>query len=69
MWNQVHVRLLTERKPRAGSSYQSQAGKNPGGDIRSALVFRTEAQSWERPESPIMFAAKDLRGVEKAGSD
>ena len=31
--------------------------------------FRTEAQSWERPESPIMFAAKDLRGVEKAGSD
>jgi hypothetical protein len=37
--------------------------------IRSALVFRTEAQSWERPESPIMFAAKDLRGVEKAGSD
>jgi len=31
--------------------------------------FRTEAQSWERPESPIISAAKHLRGVEKAGSD
>jgi hypothetical protein len=28
--------------------------------------FRTEAQSRERLESPIMVAAKDLRGVEKS---
>src|SRR4051794_23135810 len=53
----AHGRLLTERKPRAGPSYQSPSGKNPGGDNPfSPGVSKRERRAGERLESPIMFA-------------
>src|SRR6185369_9958114 len=65
----AHGRLLTERKPRAGLSYQSQAGKNPGGDIRSALVFPNGGAELGAAGVADHVRGKGLRGVEKAWSD